>query len=51
MASTKPLNLKQLSQTIQPPMQIVAELHEMLDVIEVRNIHPDEVEETTLGRR
>lgn len=35
MASTKPLNLKWFDQTIQHPMQIVAELHEVLDVIEV----------------
>lgn len=51
MASTESLNLEQLGQTIQSSMQIIAELHEMLDVIEVGKVHPDEVEETTLGGR
>ncbi|URE02866.1 hypothetical protein MUK42_07226, partial [Musa troglodytarum] len=49
VADPDPLNIKQLGELVEPPMEAVAELHEMLDVVHGREVYPDEIEEASLG--
>ena len=51
MAHANPLNLQQLRKLVQPSVEAVAELHQVLDVIHHRKIHLDQIEEPGLRLR
>ncbi|WVZ18109.1 hypothetical protein V8G54_005431 [Vigna mungo] len=51
MAHTNPFHLQQLRKLVQPTMEAVAELHQMLDIIHHREIHLDQIEEPSLRIR
>lgn len=51
MADANPLHLQQLRELVQPSMEAVAELHQVLDIIYHRKIHLDQIEEPGLRVR
>ncbi|URD92539.1 hypothetical protein MUK42_18343 [Musa troglodytarum] len=46
-----PLDIEQLGKLVEPPMEAVAEFHDVLDVVHSREVDVDEIEEAGLGVR
>ena len=51
MTNPNPLDLEQFGELVQPSMQTIAKPHQMLDIIDPREVYVDEFEESGLGLR
>lgn len=51
VASPHPLDFQQLCDFVQPTMQAIAELHQMLDIVNGREIHINQRKEASLRIR